>query len=70
MSAEEDHPTGTNTSNAKTPVPNAKTVLKKPVVLIAGAGIGGLMTALLCETANLKYFVFERVATVKPLGIV
>lgn len=35
-------------------------------MLIAGASIGVLMTALLCE----KYFVFERAATVKPLGIV
>lgn len=47
---------------------NPQTTLDPPVVLIAGAGLGGLMTALLLEKANINYFVFERAAKVKPLG--
>lgn len=73
MSIEEDPatidgPTGTSTKSAKICVPDAKTVFKKPVVLIAGAGIGGLTTAMLCEKAGIEYFVFERATKVKPLG--
>ncbi|KAG0363643.1 hypothetical protein BG005_009061 [Podila minutissima] len=48
--------------------PNPKPVLEPPVVLIAGAGLGGLTAALLCERANINYMVFERAAKVKPLG--
>lgn len=47
---------------------NPQTSLDPPVVLIAGAGLGGLMAALLLEKANINYFVFERAAKVKPLG--
>ncbi|KAF9386806.1 hypothetical protein CPC16_007370 [Podila verticillata] len=49
---------------------NSQAVLDPPVVLIAGAGLGGLMAALLLEKANINYFVFERAAKVKPLGSV
>ncbi|KAF8940802.1 hypothetical protein EDD21DRAFT_402051 [Dissophora ornata] len=37
-------------------------------VLIVGAGIGGLMLANLLERAQIDYEVFERAASVKPLG--
>ncbi|KAF9426460.1 hypothetical protein BGZ76_002757 [Entomortierella beljakovae] len=40
----------------------------KPEVLIIGAGIGGLMMALLLEQINIPYHVFERAQEVKPLG--
>ncbi|KAF9289329.1 hypothetical protein BGZ74_000749 [Mortierella antarctica] len=49
-------------------VPNPKIMLEPPVVLIAGAGLGGLTAALLLETAGINYMVFERAAKVKPLG--
>lgn len=50
-------------------VPNPQPILNPPVVLIAGAGIGGLTAALLLERANINYFVYERAAKVKPLGM-
>ncbi|KAF9386759.1 hypothetical protein CPC16_007381 [Podila verticillata] len=34
--------------------------MTSPFILIAGAGIGGLTTALRCERAGIKYFVFGR----------
>ncbi|KAI8350186.1 hypothetical protein B0O80DRAFT_489067 [Mortierella sp. GBAus27b] len=40
----------------------------KPSVIIVGAGIGGLMLALLLERIHVPYRVFERAAEVKPLG--
>ncbi|KAF9426459.1 hypothetical protein BGZ76_002756 [Entomortierella beljakovae] len=40
----------------------------KPEVLIVGAGIAGLMLALLLEQINIPYHVFERAQQVKPLG--
>ncbi|KAF9421932.1 hypothetical protein BGZ94_008710 [Podila epigama] len=43
---------------------------RSPLVLIVGAGLGGLTTALLCEVAGIDYLVFERAAKVKPLGSV
>ena len=49
-------------------VPNPTLILEPPVVLIAGAGIGGLTVALICERANINYKLFERAAKVKPLG--
>ncbi|KAG0081982.1 hypothetical protein BGZ92_011947 [Podila epicladia] len=64
----EENAAGTGANPAKIIVPDAKAVIKKPVVLIAGAGIGGLTTALLCERAGIEYFVFERASKVKPLG--
>ncbi|KAG0249955.1 hypothetical protein BG011_008779 [Mortierella polycephala] len=39
-----------------------------PKVMIVGAGIGGLMLALLLEKAGIRYDVFERSATLKPYG--
>ncbi|KAF9435167.1 hypothetical protein BGZ76_006772 [Entomortierella beljakovae] len=37
-------------------------------VIIVGAGIGGLMMALLLEQIGIQYHIFERAAEVKPLG--
>lgn len=41
----------------------------KPKVLIVGAGLGGLMLGALLEKSNVPYLIFERAATIKPLGI-
>ncbi|KAK3813848.1 MAG: hypothetical protein JOS17DRAFT_450579 [Linnemannia elongata] len=40
----------------------------KPTVLIVGAGLGGLMLGALLEKSGVPYTIFERAATVKPLG--
>ncbi|KAF9429958.1 hypothetical protein BGZ76_001045 [Entomortierella beljakovae] len=37
-------------------------------VFIIGAGIGGLMMALLLEQIDIQYHIFERASEVKPLG--
>ncbi|KAF9193293.1 hypothetical protein BGZ50_007553 [Haplosporangium sp. Z 11] len=39
-----------------------------PLVIIAGAGLGGLMMGLLLEKINIPYQIFERTSKVKPLG--
>ncbi|KAI7824106.1 hypothetical protein BC939DRAFT_450581 [Gamsiella multidivaricata] len=39
-------------------------------VLIVGAGLGGLVLALLLEKINIPYRIFERASTIKPLGSV
>lgn len=39
-----------------------------PLVLIAGAGLGGLTAAIMCERANINYMVLERAVIVRPLG--
>ncbi|KAF9281999.1 hypothetical protein BGZ68_006272, partial [Mortierella alpina] len=41
-----------------------------PKVLIVGAGLAGLLLAILLERANIPYQIFERAAKVKPLGAV
>lgn len=41
---------------------------EKPHILIVGAGIGGLMLAILLEQINIPYQIFERASEVKPLG--
>lgn len=41
----------------------------KPTVLIVGAGLGGLLFGALLEKADIPYTIFERAATVKPLGM-
>ncbi|KAF9189609.1 hypothetical protein BGZ51_009428 [Haplosporangium sp. Z 767] len=42
--------------------------LKPPHVMIVGAGLGGLMLAILLERMGISYLVFERSAAVRPLG--
>lgn len=64
----EANPTPDPIRRTETMQPNPKPILEPPVVLIAGAGLGGLTAALLCERANINYMVFERAAKVKPLG--
>jgi hypothetical protein len=39
-----------------------------PRVLIVGAGLAGLFLGNLLEKANIPYEIFERAATIKPLG--
>ncbi|KAG0263814.1 hypothetical protein BG011_008014 [Mortierella polycephala] len=39
-----------------------------PVVLIIGAGLGGLMMGALLERVGITYQIFERANKVKPLG--
>ncbi|GJJ74382.1 hypothetical protein EMPS_06740 [Entomortierella parvispora] len=38
------------------------------MVLISGAGLGGLLLGALLERAKIPYYIFERAAKVKPLG--
>ncbi|KAF9199054.1 hypothetical protein BGZ49_010874 [Haplosporangium sp. Z 27] len=40
----------------------------RPEVLIIGAGIGGLMLAILLQQINIPYHIFERASEVKQLG--
>ncbi|KAG0021952.1 hypothetical protein BGZ81_008731 [Podila clonocystis] len=42
--------------------------MKKPKVLIVGAGIGGLMLANLLQKGNVPFDIYERAKEVKPLG--
>ncbi|KAK3817337.1 MAG: hypothetical protein J3Q66DRAFT_440109 [Benniella sp.] len=39
-----------------------------PKVLISGAGLGGLLLAIILERACIPYHLFERASSVKPLG--
>ncbi|KAF9177061.1 hypothetical protein BGZ50_009246, partial [Haplosporangium sp. Z 11] len=41
-----------------------------PNVLIAGAGLAGLLLGILLERANIPYQIFERAQEIKPLGAV
>lgn len=41
----------------------------KPMILIVGAGLGGLMLGALLEKSNVPYAIFERATAVKPLGM-
>ncbi|KAF9899878.1 hypothetical protein BX616_002801 [Lobosporangium transversale] len=44
--------------------------LSPPKVLIVGAGVAGLLLGALLERAKIPYVIFERAATVKPLGAI
>ncbi|KAF9124920.1 hypothetical protein BGW39_007797 [Mortierella sp. 14UC] len=44
--------------------------LKKPAVLIVGAGLGGLMLGALFEKSGVPYTILEKAVAVKPLGSV
>jgi cation diffusion facilitator CzcD-associated flavoprotein CzcO len=39
-----------------------------PRVIIVGAGLGGLMLAILLDKMDVPYHIFERAPKVKPLG--
>ncbi|KAF9101330.1 hypothetical protein BGX29_005777 [Mortierella sp. GBA35] len=43
---------------------------KPPRVLIAGAGLAGLLLGILLEKAEIPYDIYERTAEIKPLGAV
>ncbi|KAG0334434.1 hypothetical protein BG004_000411 [Podila humilis] len=49
------------------PAPTLKSA-KRPKVMIVGAGIGGITLGLFLEKAGVPYEIFERAASVKPLG--
>ncbi|KAG0099307.1 hypothetical protein BGZ93_008252, partial [Podila epicladia] len=58
-----------STANPKAPLTAEDwTNMKKPKVLIVGAGIGGLMLANLLQKGNIPYEVYERAKEVKALG--
>jgi NADPH-dependent 2,4-dienoyl-CoA reductase/sulfur reductase-like enzyme len=40
-----------------------------PKVLIAGAGLAGLVLGIYLEEAGIPYEIFERTAEIKPLGM-
>jgi cation diffusion facilitator CzcD-associated flavoprotein CzcO len=42
---------------------------KKPDIIISGAGISGLVMAILLEKLGFSYSIFERSDGVKPLGM-
>ncbi|KAF9215082.1 hypothetical protein BGZ59_002332 [Podila verticillata] len=48
--------------------PEARSAYTPPSVLIAGAGLGGLLLAILLEHAKVPYRVLERASSVKPIG--
>ncbi len=39
-----------------------------PIVIIVGAGIGGVFLGILLERANIPYEIYERATSVKQLG--
>lgn len=41
---------------------------KPPHVLIVGAGVAGLLLAILLKRANITFDIYERAQTVQPLG--
>lgn len=41
---------------------------KRPKVIIAGAGLGGVMLGILLELAGVNFDIYERSAIVQPLG--
>ena len=41
---------------------------KNPNVIIVGAGLAGLLLAILLDKAGIPYQIYERAASVKPLG--
>lgn len=43
--------------------------IKKPRVLIVGAGIGGLLLGNLLQKGGIPYEMFEKSTEVKPLGM-
>ncbi|KAF9388183.1 hypothetical protein CPB97_001483 [Podila verticillata] len=46
----------------------AKSTLKRPKVIIVGAGLGGVVLGALLEKAGVDFDVYERASIVKPLG--
>lgn len=48
----------------------ARSAYTPPSVLIAGAGLGGLLLAILLEHAKVPYRVLERASSVRPIGMV
>ena len=42
---------------------------KNPNVMIVGAGLAGLLLAILLDKAGIPYEIYERAPSVKPLGM-
>lgn len=42
--------------------------IKRPKVIIVGAGLGGVVLGALLNKAGIDFNIFERAAVVKPLG--
>ncbi|KAF9416472.1 hypothetical protein BGZ94_010212 [Podila epigama] len=64
-------PKGPEESTAKPEVPltpEEEEKLSKPVVLISGAGIAGLMLGVLLYKADIPFLIFEKAKEVRPLG--
>ncbi|KAF9302502.1 hypothetical protein BGZ74_005263 [Mortierella antarctica] len=58
-----------STAKPKPPLtPEEEENMKKPTVLIVGAGLGGLTLAILLHKAKIPFFVYERAHAVKHLG--
>ncbi|KAF9084800.1 hypothetical protein BGX23_010233, partial [Mortierella sp. AD031] len=61
-------PLTTFSSSTASPTAMHDTPSNKPTVLIIGAGLGGLLLGALLEKAGVPYQIFEKTATVRPLG--
>ncbi|KAG0340339.1 hypothetical protein BG004_006469, partial [Podila humilis] len=62
-----ESPIVTKLSDLKS-VPNSIATVKKPVVLIAGGGVGGLTLGLALQRAGIEFLILERSATIKHVG--
>lgn len=61
-----------NTKHTSQPLPHPSPLLLLPQpqfsILIAGAGIGGLIMGLMLEQAEIPFLILERTSTIHPTG--
>ncbi|KAF8920059.1 hypothetical protein BGZ52_012178, partial [Haplosporangium bisporale] len=63
-----ENPAYTSTAKPRPPLTEQEMEdMKKPKVLIVGAGLGGITLGILLERAGIPYEIYERAAQVKPL---